>query len=115
MGRSEECIVSVKSCGLFEKMSRVFSWEYFSFLKIDEAAAYKELLVIPLLVFVLFAIWMRLVSVENIKGAEQTDKTKEGIDIVQAYQDALANEIDSGTEIDSPDEEEKDDVDKKDD
>merc|ERR1712098_852656 len=97
------------------KMSRVFSWEYFSFLKIDESAAYRELLVIPVLILVLFMVWMKLVTGENKASKEDEDKTKEGIDIVQAYQDALANEIDSGTEIDSPDEKEKDENEKKDD
>merc|ERR1711973_174012 len=98
-------------------MSRVFSWEYFSFLKIDEAAAYKEVAIIPLLVVVLFVVWMKLVRGENSVLAEKKDKTKDGIDIVAAYQDALANEMDSGTEMDSQneDEGEKDDAEKKDD
>nr|ALS04559.1 hypothetical protein [Acartia pacifica] len=92
-------------------MGRVFSWEYFSFLNIDEAAAYKEMLILPVLVVLLFFIWMKLVN-----NSKTDTSAKEGLDIRQAYEDALANEVDSGTELDSPDEaEEKDDAEKKDD
>ena len=41
------------------------------------------------------------------KVATDEEKKKEGIDVFEAYQDALLNEVDSGTEIDSPDEEEE--------
>merc|ERR1712198_250792 len=112
-----ETRTSYHSTYKISNMSRVFSWEYLSFLKIDEAAAYKEVAIIPVVVVVLFFIWMKLVSGENKEVTDKKDKTKDGIDIVQAYQDALANEMDSGTELDSPneDEDEKDEVDKKDD
>jgi hypothetical protein len=91
---------------------KTWSWEYFSFLKLDQAMAYKEILFIPILVLVLSVIWMQLVKGEKGKTEEETKK--EGIDIVQAYQDVLMNEVDSGTELDSPDEDEGKD-DKKDD
>jgi len=92
-------------------MVRVFSWEYFSFLNIDEAAAYKEMLILPLLVPILFFIWMKLVSGE--KDAE-VNINKDGISIQSAFQDTRANEIDSGTELDSPDEAEEETAEKKD-
>jgi len=77
-------------------MVRVFSWEYFSFLQIDDAAAYKEVMLIPFMILVLGMVWMKLV-----KSEKATDMNFE-----QAYQDTLANEVDSGTELDSPDEDE---------
>eukprot|EP00088_Acartia_fossae_P022078 TRINITY_DN2336_c0_g2_i2.p1 TRINITY_DN2336_c0_g2~~TRINITY_DN2336_c0_g2_i2.p1 ORF type:complete len:115 (+),score=34.58 TRINITY_DN2336_c0_g2_i2:54-347(+) len=81
-------------------MGRVFSWEYFSFLQIDDAAANKELLLIPVLLLLLGFVWMKLVRTE-------TTAEKSGININEAYADVIANEVDSGTEIDSPDEDEK--------
>merc|ERR1711962_1600071 len=78
----------------FFKMVRVFSWEYFSFLQIDDATAYKEVMLIPFMILVLGMVWMKLV-----KSEKATDMNFE-----QAYQDTLANEVDGGTELDSPDE-----------
>merc|ERR1719186_561821 len=83
-------------------MSKVFSWEYFSFLNIDEAAAYKELMIVPVLLPLLFIVWIKLTG-----GYKADEVAKEGIDIKSAYHDALANEVDSGTELDSPDEAEE--------
>jgi len=92
-----------------------FSWEYFSFLKLDLGVAYQEVLVIPLLLVVLSAIWMKLVKGENdhLEKETEEEKMKEGIDIVQAYKDALLNEVDSGTELDSPNEDEDDEAEEK--
>jgi len=106
-------------------MSKIFSWEYFSFLTVDETAAYKELFVLPFMVGLLFFVWMKLVRGEGKSiQAEQEDQTKPkgGMTAYAAYQDALANEVDSGTEIDSPNEDEgetevveKEELEKKDD
>ena len=106
-----------------------FSWEYLSYLSLDQAVAYKEVIIIPILLLVLSTIWMKLVQGisflnyvlasqqptlfflkgENDEKKVATDEEKkiEGIDVFEAYQDALLNEVDSGTEIDSPDEEEE--------
>ena len=65
-------------------MSRVFSWEYFSFLQIDDTVRTKEMLAIPLVPLVLGAVWMQL-----IRGQGKT-----GLD----FEEAQANEMDSGTE-----------------
>merc|ERR1712010_360710 len=82
------------------KMSKIFSWEYLSFVTLDDTIAYKEALVIPALIFVLSVVWMQMV-----KG-----KTKRDINFEQAYLDAKANEVDSGTELDSQGEEEAEEV-----
>ena len=70
------------------KMPRVFSWEYFSFLQIDDTVMTKEMLAIPLILVVLVMIWSQL-----IRGQGKT-----GLNFEEAYNDARANEIDSGTE-----------------
>merc|ERR1719290_372902 len=88
-------------------MSKIFSWEYFSFLTLDDAVAYKEVLVIPALIFVLSVVWMQLVKGET-KSEEET-ATKD-LNFEQAYQDAVLNEIDSGTELDSQGEEDVEEI-----
>merc|ERR1711936_1438492 len=104
------------------RMSKIFNWEYFSYVTLDDAVAYKEVLVVPAVIFVLSLVWMQLVKghgEEEVKKGE----TERKINSEQAYQDAVMNEVDSGTELDSQGEEEeegavktnKDDEDKKDD
>jgi len=70
-------------------MSRVFSWEYFSFLQIDDTVMSKEMLAIPLVLVVLVTVWMQLVRGQG----------KTGLNFEEAYNDARANEVDSGTEL----------------
>ena len=86
-------------------MPRVFSWEYFSFLQIDDTVMMKEMLVIPLILVVLVAIWMRLIHGQG----------KTGLDFEEAYNDARANEADSGTEPEEDEIEEKGEEEKKED
>eukprot|EP00088_Acartia_fossae_P050098 TRINITY_DN5590_c0_g1_i1.p1 TRINITY_DN5590_c0_g1~~TRINITY_DN5590_c0_g1_i1.p1 ORF type:complete len:103 (-),score=37.75 TRINITY_DN5590_c0_g1_i1:130-438(-) len=86
-------------------MSKVFSWEYFSFVTLDDAVAYKEVMVMPALIFVLAMVWMQLVKGKTSEES-QKEPTKRDINFEQAYQDAKINEVDSGTELDSQGEEE---------
>ena len=88
-------------------MSRVFSWEYFSFLQIDDTVMTKEMLAIPLVLVVLVTVWMQL-----IRGQGKT-----GLDFEEAYSynDARANEVDSGTEPEEDEMEEKGEEEKKED
>merc|ERR1719442_205382 len=72
-------------------MSKIFSWEYFSFLTLDDGVVCKEVLVVPALILVLAVVWMQLV-----KG--QTESEQKDINFEQAYQDAVLNEVDSGAE-----------------
>merc|ERR1712212_209019 len=73
------------------KMSKIFSWEYFSFLTLDDGVVYKEVLLVPALILVLAMVWMQLV-----KG--QTETAQKDLNFEQAYQDAVLNEMDSGAE-----------------
>merc|ERR1711992_337596 len=103
-------------------MSKIFNWEYFSFVTLDDAVAYKEVLVVPAVIFVLSIVWMQLVKGQGEEEVKK-EETERKINFEQAYQDAVMNEVDSGTELESPGEEEeeaapaenKDDEDKKDD
>merc|ERR1711931_177077 len=85
------------------KMSKIFSWEYFSFLTLDDGVVYKEVLVVPALILVLAMIWMRLVQ-------GQTQSDQKDMNFEQAYQDAVLNEVDSGAEMDSQAEEEVEEI-----
>merc|ERR1711994_9607 len=104
------------------KMSKIFNWEYFSFVTLDDAVAYKEVLVVPALIFVLSMVWMQLVKGHGEEEVKK-EETERKINFEQAYQDAVMNEVDSGTELESQGEEEeeaapaenKDDEEKKDD
>merc|ERR1711992_465520 len=100
-------------------MSKIFNWEYFSFVTLDDAVAYKEVLVVPAVIFVLSMVWMQLVKGHGEEEVKK-EETERKINFEQAYQDAVLNEVDSGTELDSQGEEEevpategKDDVEKK--
>ena len=86
-------------------MSRVFSWEYFSFLQIDNTVMTKEMLAIPLVLVVLVIVWMQL-----IRGQGKT-----GLNFEEAYNDARANEVDSGTEPEEDEVKEKGEEEKKED
>ena len=74
-------------------MSKVFSWEYFSFLTLDDTMSYRLVMAVPALVLVLSLVWMKLVWCES-------EKKGEGITFDEARADALANEADSGAEMD---------------
>merc|ERR1711988_505381 len=102
-------------------MSKIFNWEYFSFVTFDDAVAYKEVLVVPAVIFVLSMVWMQLVKGQGEEEVKK-EETERKINFEQAYQDAVMNEVDSGTELESQGEEEeaapaenKDDEEKKDD
>merc|ERR1712228_726245 len=88
------------------RMSKIFNWEYFSFVTFDDAVAYKEVLVVPALIFVLSVVWMQLVKGQGEEEVKK-DQTGRKINFEQAYQDAVMNEVDSGTELDSQGEEEE--------
>merc|ERR1712024_66446 len=87
------------------KMSKIFSWEYFSFVTLDDSVLYKEALGFPAVIFILSVVWMQLVKGKTSEES-QKEQTKRDINFEQAYMDAKLNEVDSGTELDSQGEEE---------
>ena len=74
-------------------MSKVFSWEYFSFLTLDDTMSYRLGMAVPAVVLALSLVWMKLVWYES-------EKKGDGLTFDEARADALANEVDSGTEMD---------------
>merc|ERR1739848_636179 len=80
-------------------MSKIFSWEYLSFVTLDDAVVYKEVLLVPALIVFLSLVWMQLVKGQSSAAPD--------LNFEQAYQDAVLNEVDSGTELDSQGEEEE--------
>ena len=74
-------------------MSKVFSWEYFSFLTLDDTMSYRLVMAVPAVVLALSLVWMKLVWYES-------EKKGDGLTFDEARADALANEVDSGTEMD---------------
>eukprot|EP00092_Neocalanus_flemingeri_P016523 GFUD01017880.1.p2 GENE.GFUD01017880.1~~GFUD01017880.1.p2 ORF type:complete len:119 (-),score=42.57 GFUD01017880.1:146-502(-) len=82
-------------------MSKVFSWEYFTFLTLDDTMSYRLVLAVPAVVLVLSLVWMKLVWFES-------KKKDDGMTFDEARADALANEVDSGAELDDSQLSEKD-------
>merc|ERR1712088_638456 len=82
------------------------NFQIFSVFTFDDAVAYKEVLVVPALIFVLSVVWMQLVKGQGEEEVKK-DQTERNINFEQAYQDAVMNEVDSGTELDSQEEEEE--------
>merc|ERR1711868_321697 len=105
---TESTVCKLKTKVNPRKMSKVFNWEYFSYLTLDDAVAYKEVLVMPAVIFVLAVVWMQLVKGSNAEES-QKEPTKRDINFEQAYQDAKLNEVDSGTELDSQGEDDPED------
>jgi hypothetical protein len=64
----------------------IFSWEYLAFLKLDQTWFYREMLIIPLVVIVLWVLWLRV-----IRDA-LNDKREEAMSIEEAYQEAIIND-----------------------
>merc|ERR1712029_1105062 len=90
MGQPVSDTESVNSCKLKakvnpRKMSKVFNWEYFSYVTLDDAVAYKEVLVMPAVIFVLAVVWMQLVKGSNAEES-QKEPTQRDISFEQAYQ-----------------------------
>merc|ERR1739848_479527 len=76
-------------------MSKIFSWEYLSFVTLDDAVVYKEVLLVPALIVFLSLVWMQLVKGQSSAAPD--------LNFEQAYQDAVLNEVDSqGEEEETP-------------
>merc|ERR1712212_942191 len=62
-----------------------FSWQYFGFTNFDPTWIYRELLFVPILIAVLWFFWMRVVASTQQSGLPCTP----GVDINEAYQEAI--------------------------
>ena len=73
----------------------IFNWEYLSFTNLDQTWLYREVLIIPVVVLVLWVLWMKV-----IKDA-LNDKREEAMSIEEAYQEAIINDALSTDEEDA--------------
>jgi len=60
----------------------IFNWEYLSFTTFDQTWMTRELLIIPVVVLILWVLWLRV-----IRDA-LNDKREEAMSLEEAYQEA---------------------------
>ena len=72
-----------------------FNWEYLAFLNLDQTWLYREMIIIPVVVIVLWVLWVK-VSREALN-----DKRVEAMSIEEAYQEAIINDALSTDEEDA--------------
>ena len=60
----------------------IFNWEYLSFYHLDPTWFYREMLIIPLMVIVLWVLWLKVIR------SALNDKREEAMSIEEAYQEA---------------------------
>ncbi len=78
---------------------------------------YREILVIPVVVGVLWILWMRLVGIVFREESTPEGQAKKSISVEEAYLDAVANELVTDNEVEQDDDDgdnEEDDDEKKD-
>ena len=73
----------------------IFNWEYLSFYNLDQTWLYREMLIIPLLVIVLWVLWLKVIR------SALNDKREEAMSIEEAYQEAIINDALSTDEEDA--------------
>ena len=73
----------------------IFNWEYLSFYTFDQTWFYREMLLIPIIVIVLWVLWLKVVR------NALNDKREEAMSIQEAYQDAIITDALSTDEEDA--------------
>ena len=77
----------------------IFNWEYLSFYNLDQTWLYREMLIIPLLVIVLWVLWLKVIrnalndkreEAMSIEEAGENTETKEGLNAPAAKEDLNA-------------------------
>jgi len=79
----------------------IFNWEYLSFTNFDQTWMTRELLIIPVVVLVLWVLWLRVIR------EALNDKREEAMSLEEAYQeasiiDALSTDEEDGGETKLP-------------
>jgi len=62
-----------------------FNWQYFGFTNFDATWIYRELLLLPIFIAILWFLWMRVVASTRESGLPCTP----AMDITEAYQEAI--------------------------
>merc|ERR1712179_776522 len=75
-----------KQTGGAKKNMAVFNWDYLSFIDVDTTWLYREMILIPILIFVLWAFWMKVVR-SALKDAINSPPQAMSID--EAYANAV--------------------------
>jgi hypothetical protein len=60
----------------------IFNWQYLSFMNLDPTWLYRELLIIPVMVLVLWVLWLKVIR------SALNDKKEEAMSIEEAYEQA---------------------------
>lgn len=81
----------------YELIMAIFNWEYLSFYTLDQTWFYREMLIIPLVVIVLWVLWLKVIR------SALNDKHEEAMSIEEAYQQAIINDALSTDEEDAGD------------
>merc|ERR1711997_1022978 len=89
--------VPQNNCLKSKTKMNVFNWEYLSFISIDSTYLYREILLIPILLVILWVVWMKVVrsSLQDVK--------QPAMSIQEAYHQAVitdALDTDNETEVD---------------
>merc|ERR1712226_1414964 len=69
-----------------KKKMAVFNWDYLSFIDVDTTWLYREMILIPILIFVLWVFWMKVVR-SALKDAINSPPQAMSID--EAYANAV--------------------------
>ena len=72
-----------------------FNWEYLAFLHLDQTWLYREMIIIPVVVIVLWVLWLKVIR------EALNDKRVEAMSIQEAYQEAIINDALSTDEEDA--------------
>ena len=72
-----------------------FNWEYLAFLNLDQTWLYREMIIIPVVVIVLWVLWLKVIR------EALNDKRVEAMSIQEAYQEAIINDALSTDEEDA--------------
>ena len=72
-----------------------FNWEYLAFLNLDQTWLYREMIIIPVVVIVLWVLWLKVIR------EALNDKRDEAMSIQEAYQEAIINDALSTDEEDA--------------
>merc|ERR1712079_903941 len=78
----------------------VFNWEYLSFISIDSTWLYREVLLIPILLVILWIVWMKVV-----RNSLQDVMKQPAMSLDEAYANAVINDAlytDDETEVEEP-------------
>ena len=73
----------------------VFNWEYLYFTNFNQTWLYREIVIIPVVVLILWVLWLKVIR------SALNDKREEAMSLEEAYQEALITDALSTDEEDA--------------